>query len=109
MATKWLNVWAQKGVVSWLSISILVLLIGFHTYVLFRQLVLQNMFSRAHHITLLVKSSVRSVPVLQAGADDHKDIFHHLLSVLHDNGPLGGAAIVLKDDLKDGQVTLVTR
>jgi len=56
-----------------------------------------------------MKSSMRDVPVVQIETADHKDIFSLLLPVLHDEGPLGGAGIVLKDDLKEGQVTLVTR
>ena len=53
-----------------------------------------------------MKSSVRDVPVLQAGTDDHKDIFGQLLLALRDKGPLGGAGIVIKHE---GCVTLVTR
>lgn len=70
---------------------------------------LQSSMSRPHYITALLKSSVRGVPILQMGTGDHGDIFGHLLSVLHDNGPLGGAGIVLKDELREGKITLVTR
>ena len=84
-------------------------LIGFRTFVLLLKLVLQSSVSRTNHLTSLVKSSMRDVPVVQIETADHKDIFSLLLPVLHDEGPLGGAGIVLKDDLKEGQVTLVTR
>ena len=52
---------------------------------------------------------MEEVPILQMGTGDDEDIFSHLLSVLHDNGPLGGAGIVLKDELREGKIILVTR
>ena len=70
---------------------------------------LQSTISRPHHIAAVLKSSFREVPILQIGTGDQGDIFGQLLSVLNDNGPLGGAAIVLKDGLNKGKVTLVTR
>lgn len=73
------------------------------------QLVLQSSFSRPHYITALLKGSMEEVPILQMGTGDDEDIFSHLLSVLHDNGPLGGAGIVLKDELREGKIFLVTR
>ena len=59
----------------------------------------------------VLKSSVRGVPILQIGTGDQGDISGQLLSVLNDNGPLGGAGIVLKDGLMKGKVhvTLVAR
>lgn len=65
--------------------------------------------SRPHFITALLKSSMKDVPILQTGTGDHGDIFGQLLSVLNNNGPLGGSGIVLKDELDEGKLTLVTR
>ena len=70
---------------------------------------LQSSISRPHYITALLKSSIKDVPILQTGTGDQGDIFGQLLSVLTDNGPLGGAGIVLKDELNEGKLTLVTR
>ena len=70
---------------------------------------LQSSVSRPHYITAALKSSIREVPILQIGTGDQEDIFGKLLSVLNDNGPLGGAGIVLKDGLNKGKITLVTR
>ena len=72
------------------------------------KLVLQSSMPRTH-ITAVLKSSMRDVPILQTGIGDHGDIFGQLLSVLSDNGPLGGAGIVLKDELNEGKLALVTR
>ena len=69
----------------------------------------QSSISRPHYVTALLKSSIREVPILQIGTGDQEDVFGQLLSVLNDNGPLGGAGIVLKDGLNKGKVTLVTR
>ena len=69
----------------------------------------QSSISRPHYVMALLKSSIREVPILQIGTGDQEDVFGQLLSVLNDNGPLGGAAIVLKDGLNKGKVTLVTR
>ena len=52
---------------------------------------------------------MKDVPVLHTGIGDHRDIFGQLVPVLHENGPLGGTGIVLRDELKEGKVTLVTR
>lgn len=65
--------------------------------------------SRPHYITALLKSSMEDVPILQTGTGDQRDIFGQLLSVLNNNGPLGGAGIVLKDGLDEGKLTVVTR
>lgn len=65
---------------------------------------LQSSFSRAHQIISLVTSSVRDVPVLQT---EHGDIFGRLLPMLHDNSPLAGAGIILKDDLEKGHCHLI--
>lgn len=73
------------------------------------KLTLQNSISRPRYITALLKSSVGELPLLQMGTGDHRDIFGQLRSVLRDNGPLAGAAIVLKDELKEGKIILVTR
>ncbi|KAL9973139.1 hypothetical protein ACROYT_G019556 [Oculina patagonica] len=73
------------------------------------ELVLQSSISRPHYITALLKSSMGKVPIVHVGTGDHEDIFGQLLSVLHDNGPLGGAGIVLKDELKEGKIILITR
>ena len=70
---------------------------------------LQSSISRPHYITAVLKSSIREVPILQIGSGDKGDIFGQLLSVLNDNGPLGGAGIVLEDGLSKGKLTLVTR
>ena len=70
---------------------------------------LQSSISRPHYITAVLKSSIREIPILQLGTGDQEDIFGQLLSVLNDNGPLGGAAIVLKAGLNKGKITLVTR
>lgn len=65
--------------------------------------------SRPHYITALLKSSMEDVPILQTGTGDQGDIFGQLLSVLNNNGRLGGAGIVLKDELDEGKLTVVTR
>ena len=65
--------------------------------------------SRPHYITALLKNSMKDVPILQTGTGDQGDIFGQLLSVLNGNGPLGGAGVVLKDELDEGKLTLVTR
>ena len=70
---------------------------------------LQSSISRPHYITAVLKSSIREIPILQLGTGDQEDIFGQLLSVLNDNGSLGGAGIVLKDGLNEGKITLVTR
>ena len=71
----------------------------------------QSSISRPHYVMALLKSSIREVhvPILQIGTGDQEDVFGQLLSVLNDNGPLGGAGIVLKEGLNKGKVTLVTR
>ena len=69
----------------------------------------QSSLSKPHYVTALLKSSIREVPILQIGTGDQEDVCDQLLSVLNDSGPLGGAAIVLKDGLNKGKVTLVTR
>jgi len=58
---------------------------------------------------VVLKSSIKDVPILQSGTCSQGDIFGQLLSVLNDSGPLVGAGIVLKDELNQGKVTLVTR
>ena len=70
---------------------------------------LQSSVSRPHYIMAVLKSSIREVPILQIGTGDQEDMFGQVLSVLNDNGPLGGAGIVLKDGLNKGKVTLVAR
>ena len=56
-----------------------------------------------------VKNSLVGLPVLESETGDYKDIFGVVLSALYDNGPLSGCGIVLRDGLKNGQVTLITR
>ena len=71
------------------------------------QLSLSSTFSSSYHIVLLVKTLIRDVPVIQAteGAD-YSIMFGQLLLALHDNGPLGGAGIVLSGE---DRITLITR
>ena len=54
-------------------------------------------------------SSMRDVPILQMGTGDHGNIFGQLLSVLRNNGPLAGAGIILKCELEEVKLILVTR
>ncbi|XP_068701530.1 Fanconi anemia group B protein-like [Montipora foliosa] len=73
------------------------------------ELALQSGFSGACQMMAFVKNSLVGLPVLESETGDYKDIFGVVLSALHDNGPLSGCGIVLRDGLKNGQVTLITR
>lgn len=71
------------------------------------QLSLRSRLSSSYHIVLLVKTLMRDFPVIQAteGAD-YSIMFGQLLLALHDNGPLGGAGIVLSGE---DRITPITR